>query len=60
MEKVAFCRYLLNSDARDVIFLSKILWTDESKFSREGITNLHYWAEENPHLKKRDTFSDKI
>ena len=33
-------------------FLNKILWTDESTFTRTGVTNtrnLHLWAQENPH-----------
>ncbi|KAG5861639.1 hypothetical protein JTB14_017911 [Gonioctena quinquepunctata] len=49
---------LLNADIDDAWLLKSILWTDESKFSREGITNfhnLHEWADKdsNPHWKKQ-------
>lgn len=63
--RIAFCRFLLNTDIEDGSFLKSILWTDESKFSREGITNfhnLHYWADadENPHVKKQTSFQYKF
>lgn len=48
-----FCRWLLNKDIEEHHFLRKILWTDESLFTREGIFNchnLHHWATENPRL----------
>lgn len=56
--RMQFCRFMLNSDIDDRWFLKSILWTDESKFSREGITNfhnLHEWADKdnNPHWKKQ-------
>ncbi|KAG5893918.1 hypothetical protein JTB14_028728 [Gonioctena quinquepunctata] len=41
---------LLNADIDDAWLLKSILWTDESKFSREGITNfhnLHEWADKD-------------
>ncbi|XP_050546139.1 uncharacterized protein LOC126908268 [Daktulosphaira vitifoliae] len=34
-------------------FLSRILWTDESKFCNNGVVNhhnSHYWSDTNPHL----------
>lgn len=63
--RIQFCRFLLNADIEDGWFLKSILWTDESKFSREGITNfhnLHYWAnkDENPHWKKQVSFQRKF
>lgn len=61
--RVEFCRFLLNTDAEDATFLTRILWTDESKFSREGITNfhnLHYWSEENPRLPREISFQRKF
>ncbi|KAG5900155.1 hypothetical protein JTB14_035300 [Gonioctena quinquepunctata] len=56
--RIRFCRFLLNADIDDAWLLKSILWTDESKFSREGITNfhnLHEWADKdsNPHWKKQ-------
>lgn len=56
--RMQFCRFMLSNDIDDERFLKSILWTDESKFSREGITNfhnLHVWANKdtNPHWKKQ-------
>ena len=59
LRRMNFCRFILNADMEDATFLRRILWTDESKFNREGITNYHnthYWAEENPHLTKNHNF----
>lgn len=61
--RVDFCRMILNEDAENRSFLTDILWTDESNFGREGITNfhnLHYWAEENPHLTRETRFQRKF
>lgn len=52
--RLEFCRFMLSADAESENFLKNILWTDESCFDRDGITNyhnLHYWApkaEANP------------
>ncbi|KAK9721106.1 hypothetical protein QE152_g21693 [Popillia japonica] len=53
-QRLQFCRFLLASDIEDEQFLKRILWPDESKFDREGISNyhnIHYWSPENPHLR---------
>lgn len=55
-----FCRFLINADIEDPDYLRKILWTDESKFDRDGITNYHnahYWAPkgQNPKQTKEGT-----
>jgi len=63
VRRTNFCRYILNADIEDAKFLRSILWTDESKFSREGITNfhnLHYWSANNPHMKKQTSFQRKF
>lgn len=62
-QRVQFCRFLLETDIDDETFLSRILWTDESKFDRQGITNfhnLHYWAPENPHLRRTTNFQRRF
>lgn len=49
--RLEYCRWLLMEHARDRNFIAKILFTDESSFTREGILNLHnnhIWATENP------------
>ena len=43
--RLEFCRFMINTDKFN--FLRNILWTDESRFDKDGITNyhnLHYWA----------------
>lgn len=55
--RLDFCRFMLNADLEDPSFLRSILWTDESKFDQDGITNYHnahYWApksQKNPNKK---------
>jgi hypothetical protein len=46
-----FCLWLIYQNDADPHFLSRILFSDESLFCREGCSNyhnLHIWAEENP------------
>lgn len=52
-------------DIVDSNFLKTCLWTDESNFSHEGITNLHnlhYWADkdDNPRVKRQTSFQSKF
>lgn len=47
-----FCRTFLEKQRLDPQMISKVLFTDESGFTRDGIINshnLHMWNEENPH-----------
>lgn len=51
-DRVNLCEMLYLRCQEDENFLKKIIWTDESKFSREGIFNRHnnhIWASVNPH-----------
>lgn len=51
--RIQFCRWLLNADIEQAQFLKKILYTDESKFTRDGvfnIHNMHHWEQENPRV----------
>lgn len=58
--RVEFCRFMLNADLEDATFFKKILWTDESKFDQDGISNyhnIHHWAPKedgNPNKKKEE------
>lgn len=58
LRRLDFCRFLLNADIEDPQFLKKILWTDESKFDKDGITNYHnahFWTPKedgNPNKKR--------
>lgn len=55
VRRMDFCRFLLNCDIEDPNFLRHILWTDESKFNQDGITNFHnahYWAPKGQNPRK--------
>ncbi|PZC80768.1 hypothetical protein B5X24_HaOG213992 [Helicoverpa armigera] len=58
VRRLDFCRFMLNADLENPAFLKHILWTDESKFDKDGITNYHnahYWAPKenrNPNKKR--------
>lgn len=58
LRRLDFCRFMLNADSEDSGFLKTILWTDESKFDKDGITNYHnahFWAPKqdgNPNKKR--------
>lgn len=63
--RVRFCRFLLHTDVDDPEFLKSILWTDESRFTKEGILNLHnlhHWGSkgENPHVKRQRSFQRRF
>ncbi|WP_209391486.1 hypothetical protein, partial [Chryseobacterium sp. RR2-3-20] len=61
--RVAFCEFLLVRIQEDPNFLSKIIWTDETKFSREGIFNRkneHFWSDENPHSTREMGYQNKF
>ena len=50
--RLHFCAILVNRRAEDDLFYNKILFTDESCFTRRGITNLHnehVYSDQNPH-----------
>lgn len=62
-QRVQFCEMILTRTQEDPDFLRKIIWTDESKFSREGIfnrRNRHFWASENPHVIRERNFQNKF
>lgn len=47
-----FCQWILTKFAENPNFTSRILFTDEAGFTRDGIFNFHnnhVWADENPH-----------
>lgn len=57
--RIEFCEMVLIKIQEDPLFLRKIIWSDESKFTREGIFNRrnnHFWAVENPKFVKERGF----
>lgn len=61
--RLEFCNWLLERQINCNTFLPNILWTDESQFTRDGITNyhnLHTWANENPHTTRTTSFQHRF
>nr|CAH7726603.1 unnamed protein product [Callosobruchus chinensis] len=55
--RVNFSRTILERYRDDPFFLTKILWSDESTFKKDGYMNMHNyheWHVENPHLTRQD------
>lgn len=55
--RIDFCRFILDNDVENPEYLSKILWTDESKFDRDGITNYHnshFWTQKGSNPRKKN------
>lgn len=53
--RLQYCQIMQHKIQIDDQFLEKILFADESTFSKDGIINLrnsHSWADENPRFKK--------
>lgn len=50
--RINYCNWLLQRVAEDNTFTTRVLWTDEANFSRDGYFNQHnnhYYGLENPH-----------
>jgi len=62
-QRINFCKWLLYNDVEDPQFFRRILWTDESTFTREGgfnVHNRHYYAAENPRLIRQQRFQRRF
>ena len=62
-KRVDLCEMLLIRTQEDPDFLKRIIWTDEAKFSREGVFNRqnnHFWAAENPHIIKEKGYQQQF
>lgn len=61
--RIDFCQTMLRKEQEDPGFFNKILWTDESRFERTGIFNIHnyhVWSIENPHAMRESTFQHRF
>lgn len=61
--RLEFCQMLLDHHQHNISFLRNIIWTDETKFSHEGIFNRHnshYWAQQNPFVTRERCFQIKF
>lgn len=53
MARLGYCNWLVNKVEENPAFSSKVIWTDEANFSRNGLFNQrneHFYALENPNL----------
>ena len=53
LSRVHFCNTILNKIQEDGDFIRRIIWSDESTFTRDGVFNTHnshHWADQNPHV----------
>ena len=57
-----FCRTFIDRAEADQNYVPRILWTDESTFTRDGMYNTHNyhcWAGENPNLIWEKSFQER-
>lgn len=53
MRRIEYCRWLIDNEIRSPNFHHKILFSDESRYTNNGMfnrNNLRYWARENSRL----------
>lgn len=61
--RVVFCAWINRKIRQEPDVLNRILWTDEAKFTRAGITNHrneHLWMAENPHAIRPGQFQHEF
>jgi hypothetical protein len=61
--RIDFCQTMLRKEQEDPGFFDKVLWSDESRFERTGLFNIHNyhtWAIENPHDVRASTFQHRF
>lgn len=61
--RAEFCRYILEQHELDANYLNRILWTDEAKFTRDGVFNYHnehFWSPSNPHMTRTRSFQHRF
>lgn len=61
--RVEFCTTMLRRSQEDPSFFDNILWTDESRFERNGVFNIHNyhsWYIENPHETRESNFQTRF
>jgi hypothetical protein len=61
--RVEFCQWLLRQHADNPNFLDRVIFTDESCFTRNGVfnsRNYHVWAGENPNATRPRAFQHRF
>jgi len=61
--RTIFCQWILQQHAAHFNFTSRIIFSDEAIFTRDGVHNfhnMHYWAQENPHVVVRSSLQHRF
>lgn len=61
--RVQFCNWYLNMLREDELFFTKIIWTDETRITSDGIFNRHnnhLWADHNPHQQVNRVYQGRF
>ena len=59
--RVEFCELILLCSQENIFILDNIIWTDEAKFTRNGVfnrRNSHYWSDSNNHQFRELNFQE--
>lgn len=59
--RVFFCEWLLIKCQENENFLKNVIWSDEAKFTKNGLFNRHnshYWHYENPHVIRERQYQE--
>lgn len=59
--RVHFCEFILTMLQDDFRFLDNIIWTDEAKFTKNGLFNRHnshFWCDSNPHAVRLRNYQE--
>lgn len=61
--RLEYCNWFLQRHQQDPTFPSKILYSDESRFTNLGMFNRHnkrYWSQDNLHLMEEGNFQERF
>lgn len=61
--RVTYCDWFVQKCLQNPDFHSKVLWTDETRFTNCGVFNrhnTHYWSIQNPHIISQRRFQTKF
>lgn len=60
-KRLELCETIMVKMQEDHDFLSKVIWTDEARITKNGIfnrRNCHYWSDSNPHAIRERSFQE--
>lgn len=60
--RVNFCEFILTRFQENHLFLDNVIWSDEAKFTKNGLFNRHnshYWSDSNSHEFQCTNFQER-